>query len=167
MNIVGNINLSIGIDETLSFDGQNAAPHLGLNPTQAFANGTAANQCDLKWSHTSTLAAGSNDTYTLSALTDGLGRSVAFARVRAILIVPQSTVDGDDLAVGGAATHEWLAITGSAGQTYLVKSKGFDLKVAMNTTGFPVTASTSDQLKIHNSGANPITYTITLVGASV
>jgi hypothetical protein len=112
-------------------------------------------------------SSGAADTWTLSALTDGLGRSVPFRRIRIFYLSNPNTVDGNILTVGGAASNEWTAIVGGAGQTFPVKSLGVEVKTALNTTGFVVTPSSSDQLKIKNAGPNPITYRIALVGASV
>lgn len=164
MIITGGSTLSVACDEALS-DGLEAGDltlsELAIFP---FTNGTAAGQCDLKWSKSSTLAFGASDTWTLSALTDGLGRSVAFARVNYFLIETGATADGDDLEVDQSVTHAMASIGG----TFLVKSLGVEFKAATNTTGFVVTSGSADVLKITNmSSTNSITYRIVLIGRSV
>lgn len=167
MNIVGNVGMSLGVTEVLSAGLQAGGLALAQSFAKGFSAGTLAGQCDLYWSKSSTLLNSTSETWTLSALTDALGRAVVFARVRAILIIPQSIVEGDDLTIGGAALHEWTALMGAAGATFPVKSLGAYFGIAMNTTGYIVGIGTSDQLKVNNLSTHSITYQIGLIGASV
>ena len=51
----------------------------------AYTNGSSAGQVSTHWELTGVaLAAGASVTYTLSALTDSLGRAIAFTKVRAL-----------------------------------------------------------------------------------
>ena len=168
MNISGSLMASVEISESLADGLESGGLTLSELATLPFTAGTAASECDLKWSTSSTLAAGASETWTLSALTDGLNRAVDFARVKLILIETGATVDGDDLIIGNAPANPWAAIFGAGGQSESVKSLGVLLRAALNTTGYPVAAGSSDQLKIANaSSANPITYRITFAGCSI
>jgi hypothetical protein len=112
-------------------------------------------------------SSGAADTWTISALTDGIGRSVPFRRIRIFYLSNPETVDTSILAVGGAPSHPWVALVSSGTATISVPSLGALIRTAMNTTGMVVTPSVSDQLLVKNVGPGTITYRIVLVGASV
>lgn len=164
MLVTENINLNNTVAENFEI-GLTEAPLQGqLLPGYALGNGTAIGQIDLRWElgfkTALTLAASASVTYTLSALTDEGGRAVAFARVKKLIVFLVTRTDGDFLTVGGASSHAWTAVP-----TFEV----YDLEAKVNnqTTAFVVTASSSDQLKITNSGSNSITFQIALSGCSV
>ncbi len=169
MNILNEINLTDRVTEYLDY-GLTVLPAQGTElPTYSWPNGTGAGQVDLRWekagSSQITLAAGGSVTFVLSALTDALGRTVAFARVRKLVIWITSKTGTDYLTVGGASLHDWTAIVGATGNTFVVRS--LELKVAEDATAFPVTSGTSDQLKITNSGSASVTFSLSLSGCSV
>jgi hypothetical protein len=168
MIVTGSMTAGLSWDEQITDDLDSGDLTLSEAVLINFLAGTAAGQCDRKWSWTNTLSHGASDTWTLSALTDGLGRNGSMARVKGILVETSASVDGDDLGLGAAATHPWTALTGSSTAVIPVKSLGVFLIAATNTTGLVVTSGSSDQLKItNNSSVNPITYRIALAGCSV
>jgi hypothetical protein len=135
-------------------------------PTSLYSwvNGTTANAVDLRFEHSYTLAASASTTLTLSALTDDLGRAVAFARVRKLIVYVTAKTGSDFLTVGNAALHPWTAIVGGTTQTIPVRD--LLLLVGAGTTAYVVTSGSSDQLKILNSGSASITFTVAISGAS-
>ena len=104
-------------------------------------------------------------TYTLTALTDALGRSATFAGgVRGLWIRVTSRTAGDYLTVGAAGTNPWTSMFG--GTTPTIKVFKFLCVAADLTDEYAVTASSNEQLKITNSGSNSITFEIGLIGCS-
>jgi len=128
--------------------------------------GTVAGVIDLHFENSYVLAASGTQTLTLSALVDTLGRTVAMARVRKLLIlVTSKTVASNDaLTVGNAATHAWVAFLG--GTTPTVTVRDAFLILDNSPAGLPVVASTTDQLKILNSGSNSMTVFVAIDGCS-
>lgn len=168
MNILQEFEVTDRITENLDY-GLITLPAQGQQkPVYSWTSGTGAGQVDLHWEKAATtavtLAAGASVTYTLSALTDAQARPVAFARVDKLVIWITSKTGNDYLTVGGAALHDWVAIVGATGNTFVVR--GLEVKVAGDATGFVVTSGVSDQIKITNSGSASITFWIALSGRS-
>jgi hypothetical protein len=160
MNITNNLTVSDSMTEQLSYGAFAQVIPGGETPTWSWANGTGANLVDEHFEQSYTLASGASVTLTLSALVDGLGRTAAFARVRKYYINMTTYVDGDYLTLGGAATNAWAA-------NPIAACYDFMLAVYPGVAGYVVASGSSDQLKITNSGANPITFLIAFAGASV
>lgn len=159
------IAVSDTVNETLSLGTATAANIQATTATSfSYGTGTGAGSIDLHWEHTYTLASAATQTLTLSALTDDIGRTVAFARIKRLLINITSKTGNDVLTVG-AATNPITTLLGGTTPTFLVRN--FDIKVANDATGFVVTPSTADQLKFVNSGAASMTFTVSISGCSV
>lgn len=159
------------ISETLTAGGQSST--LQLNEPQnsysfltgTSSTGTIASVLDLHWEKAAvTLASSGTVTYTLSALTDDLGRTVALARVRFVLLQITTKTANDALTIGNAATHPWLAPFG--GTTPTITVRDLWLIVDNSPAGLVVTSSSSDQLLITNSGSSSITFNIYIAGNS-
>lgn len=169
MAITASIKASSSVSEALTNGSASATltggPALSINLT----SGTGAGQVDKYWELKGvTIAAGNSVTYTLSSLTDGLNRAVAFARVKELLIdlTDSSNVAGDIVNVGNATSNPWTALMGGTTPTYIVRAAGFDHKCAPGATAFAVASGSSDQLKIANPGSNAIKMNIYIKGAS-
>jgi hypothetical protein len=136
--VTGNLTVTASATETVT----NALASGSLSPilsvALAFGSGTGALKIQYTWSVSATATA-SPVTYTLSALTDGLGRSVPLTKVRGLVIAHLGTVDAQPLTVGGAALAGPLA------------------------TGYVVAAGSSDQLKL-DPGINTIPFKIMIMG---
>lgn len=174
MNCAQQIVIRDEVTEQLALGTASVGVVFPESPAYSFSNGTSTagtvpNVIDLHWEKGSlggsavTLAASASVTYTLSALTDDQGRAVAFARLHGftIRVIATTAGSGDFLTVGGAATHPCLSIVNG---TFIVKD--YEKKVAQDAVGLVVAAGSSDQLKILNSGANPMTFEIALSGCS-
>lgn len=181
MNIQNQITIADVLNESYTVGALSVASgNLGEAPTSAggtspaynFTNGTSsagtvAGVVDLHWeSGPVVLAAAGSQTYTLSALTDTLGRTVAFARIRKVyLIVTAKTLTSNDfLTVGNATTHPWTAYLQGTTPTHTVRDTW--LIVDNSPAALVVTAATNDQLKILNGGANSMTFQLILAGNS-
>lgn len=158
--VTAQLKLALAITETLTI-GESSGP---LSETDAFnlalANGTGANSVNRKWSKTSTPAASTPDTWTLSSLTDDLSRTVVLTKVRVFLLVNNGT---GSLIVGGAALHPWQGPFGATTDKITVNPGGCVLLVAPDVNGYAVTSGSSDQLEI-DPGATAGNYLIAILG---
>lgn len=140
-----------------------------LEETNSFnwADGTGADQADVEWHDTRTLAGSASETLDLAgSLTNGLGQTATFAKVCLLEIVNQGTNAADILNVGGAASNAWESWVGLAGSIFKVGPEGRFYMDNPSAAAFAVTAGTGDQLKIENVGGNTLTYRIRIVGRS-
>lgn len=135
--------------------------------TLQLASGTAANQADLIFSDTRTIAASGTDALDLAgSLVDALGTTLTFARVKG-LIVYAASGNTNDVVIGGAASNTWVNWVGDATDKVKVKPGGILALFAPGATGYPVTAATGDQLLIANSSSGTsVTYDVVIIGAS-
>lgn len=162
-------NLTAGVKalQTASNDvAEINAPHIQQYGVE-WLSGVLANQADLVWGDTRTLAASATEDLDLAGvLTATLGGTVTFARIKAIM-VSASPLNTNNVVVGGAATNTWVGPFGAATHTHSVQPGGCYFAAAPGATAWPVTAGTADLLKIANSsGGTQVIYTIMLVGAS-
>lgn len=132
----------------------------------ALANGTGANQADLYWSDTRTIAASATDSIDLAgALGGAFGAAQVFARVKAIF-VKAAAANANNVNVTRPASNG-VPVFLAAGDGLPVRPGGALLWVAPDVTGVAVTAGTGDLLDIVNSGAGTsVTYDIVIVGCS-
>lgn len=133
----------------------------------ALASGVGAQQADLIFSETNTIALSATKDYDLSGvLTDVFGSVLAFARLKAILCFadPGNT---NDIKIGAAAATQFLGPLGSATDTIAVKPGGVLCLIAPGATGWPVVGAASDLLRFTNGGAGTgVSYDVIFVGAS-
>ncbi|MFG1247620.1 hypothetical protein [Xanthobacter flavus] len=132
----------------------------------AFADGLTDFKADRLWCDERTLSASSADSLDLAGgLTDSAGAAITFAKVRAI-VVKAALANSADIVVGGAASNTFTGPFGGATHTVAVRPGG-TLVLCAPKTGWPVTASTGDILKILNgSGSAAATYQVAILGNS-
>lgn len=131
-----------------------------------FANGTGANQFDLLFTDTRTIAAsGSEDLDLAGVLADALGATLTMAEVVGIMITA-AAANTNNVVVGDATSP--VPLFGGTNPTISVKPGGVFLIAAPNAAGqFTVGAGSTDDLKIANSGSGTsVTYTISVLGRS-
>lgn len=149
---------------------------IGLDPAAAssinyplefdFTDGAGANKVHQLWSSSQrSINASSSEALDLSGtLTDVFNNSIAFTKIKAILI-KASASNVNDVVVGGAASNGFISWVGGATHQVNVKPGGLLLMVAPDANGFAVTASTADQLKIANSSSGTaVVYDIIIIG---
>lgn len=168
LNIATQVTINLTIVEQLTLGFVTSPVQDQILPVFALTAGVGSSQNDLHYEDVGrVLAAGSTETYILSALSDSQGRTIAFVKVRVFMIEITARTAADYLTVGdpgGVGTHVWTAIVGGATQSFKVFD--FEMKIAQLTDGFAVTSGSNDQIRITNSGANPITYNFALTGTS-
>lgn len=159
--------LTVGYSETGTPTGTSTPLNSGsmqYNPT-AFSSGTGAGQVDRLYVNQATITASGSLTITLTSYTDPLNATVSMLRIKEIFINLLS--GGASAIVIGNATHP-IGIF-SAGSTTMTLNTGspFYLAFPLDATGIPITASSTDQLKIVNSdGANAAVVNIQIKGCS-
>jgi len=130
--------------------------------TDTLANGSGADQANLMWYDTRTLAATSED-LDLWGITDVFNDTIYFGRVKALII--ENTSETDDLYVGGASSNAWATWVGDATDKVKIRPGGFMLLWAPDAIAYNVIAGTGDKLKI-DAGSATITYNIAIIGTT-
>lgn len=131
----------------------------------ALTDGTAAGQCDREFKDSRTLAASASESLDLvgGTLTNTLGTTISFAKLKFIRVVAASTNVGAIRVARHASTGVPFMVAVSDAVD-LVPNAAFTLE---NATGWTCTAATADLITISNQdGTNAGTYDIVLVGTS-
>lgn len=130
-------------------------------------SGTGANQADMLWHDTRTVAASSTDSLDLvGTLVNGLGDTQTFARVKGLLVAAAAAnTNNCNVTSDGTAGVPGLFL--ALGDGVVVRPGGLFLWTASDATGAVVTATTGDLLKVANSGAGTsVAYDVVIIGAS-
>ena len=132
----------------------------------AIENGTGLNQGNQLWHDTRTLAISATENLDLAGgLTNGLGDTVTFARVIA-LYLKAAVGNTNNVLVGGAASAPWFPMFSDSSDILKIRPGGAVLLMAPDATGYAVTATSADILKVANSGAGTsVSYDIALIGS--
>lgn len=167
MPVTAEIRAIFSATQTQSLDigGPAVAPIL-LDKIIPFANGTGANQADIIWQDTRTLAASASEDLDLAgALTDAFGATVNAAELVAILVVADAANTND--VVLGAATQP-IPLFGGTNGTFSVKPGGLFLIAAPGAAGqLTIGAGSTDDLKVTNSSSGTsVTYSIIILARS-
>ena len=169
-------NLSIAVDATHTATaptvdlgtGSAASAVIDLDQALTLAHGTGAGQADRLYSAQRTLAASANETLDLAGvLTDAFGATITFARIKAFYIVADAG-NANNVIIGDATSNAWAALLNADG-TITLRPGGWigGGCGSLDATGWVVTATTGDLLKVANSGAgSAVTYDIVLIGCS-
>ncbi len=168
--LAANLKASLEVSETFSTNLASTQSDATSAPTIQYVSGNSAvslglNADFIKGVNPVTLNGSASVTYTLTALTDDATRAITLAGgVRVLYLSVTSRTAGDFLTVGAAASNPWTSIF--AGTTPALKV--FDLLVlgVGSTDKYAVTNASNEQLKIINSGSNPITFKLALLGCA-
>lgn len=130
-------------------------------------NGTGASQADKIFHDTRTLAPSATEDLDLAGgLTDALGATLTFARIKA-LIVAAASGNTNNVLVGGAAANQFTNWVADVSDKITVRPGGLFVLAAPDATAYAVTGGTGDLLRIGNSaGSTSVTYDIIIIGAS-
>lgn len=171
--ITGRVQVSWTMYETLAYGAvpSSNAPATGtITDTISYSNGTSGTAASINLHFEDattpiTLTSGSNQTFTLSNLTDGLNRNFSMAGgVRTLIIYVTSRTAGDYLTFAPGASDGWTALV--SGTTPLIKIWDLFCVGVAQTDVYAITAGSNDQFTIHNAGANPITFQIGIGGCN-
>lgn len=133
--------------------------------TLTLANGTGANQADVIWSDTRTLATGANEDLDFAGggLTDAFGAAVEPARIK-MLIIHADSENTTNLTISGDANG--IPIFDDPTDTATIAPDGLFVIGDPGATGYVVTAATGDILQIANAAGASADYDIVVIGAS-
>lgn len=136
-----------------------------LTSALSLANGTAANQADMVWTDTRTLAASTGEDLDLAGvLTDAVGATMTFATIKAVMITAASG-NTNNVVVSRPAANG-VVLFEAASDAIAVKPGGVFIW-ACPGTGVAVTAATGDLLHVENSAAGTsVDYSIIIIGTS-
>jgi hypothetical protein len=154
------------VSKTADFQSVSQQPFT-IGKTYTFENGTSDNQCDLQYTDQITIAASGSQNLDLSgALTNSIGDTVVFAKVRAIQIYA-AAANTNDVIVGNVSNGITTPL-GAATHSFAVRPDGTAIFVSPKGTSFPVVAGTGDLLKLANGGSGTsVTFDIAILGCSV
>jgi hypothetical protein len=162
--VQGAVSLATTLTETKSTGipgGVTISYQVGQNlGSTNYANGTIANQLDLIYTGTLSLAA-APQTIDLTSLTSQFGAAINFARVCEFIYFNHGT-DGQIVTMGAAASNPW---TGAWGSTVILFPGAPGRIPAPLLTGI-VTAGGSKAIKF-DPGANTISLDLYIAGRSV
>lgn len=166
MPLTSKLSLSITAELSNAFDMVTTVARLVYEKAIDLASGTAADQADRVFSDERTLAGSASEDLDLAGvLTDALGNTITFAKIRAIFIENLAT-GNNQVVVGGAASNQFVGPFGAGTHTVSVGPGGFLALVNRHTAGWTVTPGTVDLLKIANSTSGSINYRIVIIGCS-
>ncbi|MEH0650667.1 hypothetical protein QA995_14800 [Streptomyces scabiei] len=161
-------SLSVNLKSTLStaLDLVTSQAPMDYSAAVSLASGVGANQADKIFSDTRTLAASATEDLDLAGvLSDPLGASLTFARIKAVLIKAAAGNTNSVQVTRPASNGVPLFL--AAGDGLSVRPGGLFLWVAPDATGVAVTAGTGDLLTLTNSaGSTSVTYDVIIIGAS-
>ncbi|WP_405676907.1 hypothetical protein OG292_19890 [Streptomyces sp. NBC_01511] len=162
MSIAASADLSAALDLGVA-----RAP-VQVRRAVALVSGTGAGKADKVFSDRRSIAASSSEDLDLAGvLLDPFGATITFARIKG-LIISTAAANLNNVVVGAAASAPWAALLGATHTLTLRPGASFAVMAgAADVTGYAVTATTADLLKIANSGAgSAVSYDIVIIGAS-
>ncbi len=164
-----NAKIAFSIAATLAGtpgDFGDASAPLADSRSFSFKPGTGANQANNIFADKRTLAASGTENLDLSGLLQNqLNETIAFTKVRALIITADAT-NVNDVVVGGHATAAFASMFSDPTDKVKVKPGGMLVLVAPDVNGYAVTATTADLLTIANSNSGTaVGYGIIVVGS--
>jgi hypothetical protein len=162
-------DLRINLAGILSKTSDLGTPKFDINIDEVMrvTQGTGAKQADKMVADTRTIAASSNDDLDLAgSLLDPFGVAAVFAEVMAIF-VRASAANTNNVVIGGHDTAAFVGPFGDASDKIVLKPGASIMIMDPTATGWAVTATTADILRLANSGAgSTVSYDIVILGRS-
>lgn len=169
MSLATKLNFSVSAALSSALDLVTPAARLSQRYTTELSDGTAAGMADKVFSDTRTLGASGTENLDLAgSLTDALGASLTFARVKAI-IVHAASANTNNVILGGDVTNTFFGIFADETDAIVIRPGATFVIFCgeADALAYAVTAATGDLLKVTNSGAGTgVTYDIIVIGAS-
>lgn len=137
---------------------------VNYNKSYALTNGTGADQANMIWTDTRTLAASTTEDLDLyGSLVSTFNTTLNFTRIKGI-IISAAAGNTNNVLVGGdsAGLAGWV---GNVNDLIVVRPGGTFCLIATDATSYAVTNTTADILQIANSSSgSSVTYDIILIG---
>lgn len=166
MALNGRLLLELGMELTGSLDLASNVSSLRYTRQLDLTDGSGAGQANKMFHDQRTLAASGTENLDLAgSLTDPLGTTLTFTKIRALLIYAASA-NTNLVNVGGAASLGFTTWVGDVTDVVKVRPGGLFLLTAPDATAYAVTAGTGDLLTITNSSSGTgVTYDIVILGS--
>lgn len=160
-----NVQLNSILANTLGVAAGQATIQRGL--LKALASGVGADQCDVVYSETKTIAAsGTYDVDLTGALTDAFGAAANFARVKLVAVFADAG-NTNNVVVGGAAATQWQGPFGAVAHTVHCAPGGLVVLMRSDATAWPVVGGASDLLRFTNGAAGTsVLFDFIILGCS-
>lgn len=150
---------------------------LTITESLALTFGTGAGKADQRWHDRRLLAASASENLDLAgSLINAFGGTVTFANVKIIFVrnvsdetttSPAHTATDAAIAVGAAASNVFQGPFQDTTDAVNIAAGGVFLVGRADTSGWTVTASSGDMLKVANlDGADEAMYDIVIIGES-
>lgn len=148
-----------------------ATPVSALNKTYstALTSGTTAGKADRIWHDQRTLSASATEDLDLAgSLTDALGGSAVFAKIKGIVVAAAAGNTNNVLVGGVSAGLSTFLSPAATGIITLRPGAVFAVFAGVaDSTAYAVTATTADLLHIANStSGSSVTYDVIVIGTS-
>lgn len=168
MALTSGVSVSLTGTLTSALDLSTGSAPLTVRRAAQFASGTGAGQADLIFSDRRTLAASASESLDLAGvLLDAFGATLTFVKIKG-LYISAADANINTVVVGAAASTPWATLLSATGTVTLRPGSFLGVGVgAADATGYAVTASTADLLKITNGGSGTsVSYDIAIIGTS-
>lgn len=174
MSLVGTVQASVNVTLSKQLDLSNVSSAIaGANGLKQWliTSGVGVDEADEVFHDERTLAQSASEELDLSGgLTNALGDSIVFARVKCIHIVSASADNTANLLIGGAAANGFSTFMADPSDRMILRG-GNSAGVMLFTgdaIGYVVTAGAGDLLKLEHDGSsgNSFIYRIILIGAT-
>jgi hypothetical protein len=166
MTLNSTVTVSVQANLTSVLDLVTATAPLSTRVNKVLTSGTGANQADLVFSDTRTLAASANEDLDLAgALSSAFGSTLTFAKVKLVYIAAASGNTNSVRVTRPASNGVPLFLAASDGLD--VRPGGVFLWMAPDATAVTVTAGTGDLINVANSSSGTsVTYDVVILGTS-
>jgi hypothetical protein len=168
MALTSRFYMAVAAEYTSPIDLGNPTSNTDWARQVVLASGTGAGQADLIFTDTRTLAASATEDLDLAgSLVGAFGATLTFVKVKAVAVAAAAG-NTNNVVVGAASSNPWATLLNSTG-TVTLRPGAFFVAVAgvADSTGYGVTASTGDLLKVANSaGSTGVSYDLIVIGTS-
>lgn len=159
----GNTSLKVLANTSKTLDLGTVSFPLNWTSTQAWTDGTGAAKYQIAWTDTRTTDGTGEDLDLAGVLKDAFGQTLTFTIVK-VIAVSASSANTQPVVIG-AGGHPISGLFGdAASDTIKVRPGGTITIVAPDATGYPVTATSADDLMIKAGATASVTYSIMVLG---
>jgi len=164
-SLTSTIRASISAVNRKTRAGHDTVETIPNSPDVALAYGNGYARADIAFSDIRALGPSTNESLDLAGvLTDAFGQTITAAKVKAIEIEnPEASLS--TITVGGAASNTFNGPF--SGPTFTIDLKPGDKAVFVSRTGWIVTATTGDLLKVANGAGGGVSYIIKIIASSL
>lgn len=168
MALTSRVSIAADADLSAALDLGSASAPVRVRRMVSLASGTGVGKADRVFSDRRSIAASSSEDLDLAGvLLDAFGGTITFARIKG-LIVSAAAANINNVVVGAASGSPWAGLLGATHTLTLRPGACMAVMAGeADATGYAVTASSADLLKIANSAAgSAVSYDIVIIGTS-